>query len=100
MAGAQGCGQCNQSWPALGSVNNLSGRTRLLAEKAGQEGGFSVPAGPGKADSQAASGGGDTWELGPRRMGSRGGIQSPITPSDAACSPALFWAVGQGVHAF
>lgn len=44
-AGAQDCCQCNQSWPALSSVNNLLGRTRLLAQKAGQEGGISVPVG-------------------------------------------------------
>lgn len=35
-ASAQGCGQCNRSWLALGSVNNALGRTRLPAQKAGQ----------------------------------------------------------------
>lgn len=37
-AGAQDCCQCNQSWQLTSSVNNLLGRTRLLAQKAGQEG--------------------------------------------------------------
>lgn len=40
-AGAQGFGQCNWSWQALGSMNNAL-RTRLPAQKAGQGGGISV----------------------------------------------------------